>query len=55
MRAEGPGWGWDPYWEGYGGIGGGSSVTTAHTYETGTLIIDIWDAKTNQATFRGAA
>lgn len=53
----GPGWGWDPYWDGYGGIGTGmgSSTTTAHTYERGTLIIDIWDAKTNKAIFRGAA
>ena len=51
----GDGWGWDPYWDGYGGIGMGSSTTTAHTYEVGTLIIDIWDAKTNNAVFRGSA
>lgn len=50
-------WGWDPYWDGYGGIGTGmgTSTTTSHTYERGTLIIDIWDAKTNKAIFRGTA
>lgn len=51
----GDGWGWDPYWDGYGGMGMGSSTTTAHTYERGTLIVDIWDAKTNKAIFRGTA
>ena len=50
----GGGWGWDPYW-GHGGRGMGSSTTTAHTYERGTLIVDIWDAKTNNAVFRGTA
>lgn len=50
----GPGWGWDPYWR--GGMGGmGSSTTTSHSYERGTLIIDIWDAKKKQAIWRGSA
>ena len=47
----GPGWGWDPYW------GGGmtTSTTTAHTYEQGTLIIDLWDAETKNMIWRGSA
>ena len=47
----GPGWGWDPYW------GGGmrTSTTTAHTYDQGTLILDLWDAKTKNMVWRGAA
>lgn len=52
----GPGWGWDPALYGYGGVGGGRRpppTPTTHTYERGTLIIDIWDAKTNKAIFRG--
>ena len=36
-------------------MGMGPSTTTSHTYERGTLIIDIWDAKTNKAIFRGTA
>ncbi|KPK57441.1 MAG: hypothetical protein AMS21_11450 [Gemmatimonas sp. SG8_38_2] len=53
----GPGWGWDPYWDGWGGMGMGmgTSTTTAHTYERGTLVIDVWDARTNRAIFRGSA
>jgi hypothetical protein len=47
----GPGWGWDPYW---GGSMGGST-TTAHTYERGTLVIDIWDAEKEQIVWRGSA
>jgi hypothetical protein len=53
----GPGWGWDPYWDDWGGMGMGmgTSTTTAHTYEQGTLIIDVWDARTDKAIFRGTA
>ena len=51
----GGGWGWDPYWGGMGGMGGGSSTTTSHTYERGSLIIDIWDAKKKEAIWRGTA
>jgi hypothetical protein len=43
----GYGGGW--YWGG----GLGSSTTTAYTYERGTLIIDIWDAKTKNMVWRG--
>ena len=48
----GPGWGWGPYW------GGGvvaTSATTEHTYEVGTLIVDIWDAERKEAIWRGIA
>jgi hypothetical protein len=45
----GPGWGWDPYWGGVGGM----STTTPIVHEAGTLIIDIWDARTNNIVWRG--
>ncbi len=45
----GPGWGFDPYW------GGGMSTTTAHAYEEGTLIIDLWDAESKNMVWRGSA
>jgi hypothetical protein len=47
----GPGWYWDPFW-------GGSIVTTgvqATTFEKGSLVIDLWDARTEQAIWRGTA
>jgi hypothetical protein len=50
----GAGWGWDPYWGGPSAAGGGAS-TTISTYEKGTLVIDIWDAKTKQIVWRGSA
>jgi len=41
---------------GYGGYGSmGSSSTTVSTYETGTLIIDVWDAETEKLIWRGTA
>jgi hypothetical protein len=49
----GGGWGWDPYWGGMGGMG--TSTTTAQTYERGSLIIDIWDAKKKEIVWRGTA
>jgi hypothetical protein len=49
------GWAWDPYWGGWGGGGMGSSTTSVYTYTRGTLIIDIWDAKTQQLVWRGSA
>jgi hypothetical protein len=49
----GGGWGWDPFWGGMGGMG--TSTTTSHTYERGSLIIDLWDAKSKQAIWRGTA
>jgi len=47
----GGGWGWDPYWGG----GMGSSSTTVHNYTRGTLIIDLWDTKTEEVVWRGTA
>ena len=50
----GPGWGWDPYWD-FGGPAMGTSTTSVQTYKQGTLIIDIWDASTKEAIWRGSA
>ena len=47
----GAGWGWSPYW----GAAGGGVSTTASTYERGTLVVDIWDAKTDEIVWRGTA
>jgi hypothetical protein len=49
----GPSWYWDPYWN--RGASMGSSTTTAYSYTRGTLIIDVWDARTNNLIFRGSA
>jgi uncharacterized protein DUF4136 len=51
----GGGWGWNPYWGGMGMGGMGSSTTTSSTYERGSLIIDIYDAKKKEAVWRGTA
>lgn len=45
------GWGW----RGWGGMGMGSSTTTVQNYTVGTLILDMFDAKTQQAVWRGTA
>lgn len=42
-------WGYGGY--GYGGMG--TSTSTVRTYETGTLVVDVWDAKSNQLVWRG--
>lgn len=48
------GWGWGRAgW--YGGMGMGSSTTTVRNYTVGTLIVDLFDAKTKQAVWRGTA
>lgn len=47
-------YGYDPYWGGMG-VGVGTSTTTASTYTKGSLIIDVWDAKTKRAVWRGVA
>jgi hypothetical protein len=49
----GAGWGWDPFWG--PGFGGGSTTTTSHSYERGSLIIDVWDAKKKEVVWRGTA
>jgi hypothetical protein len=48
----GYGGGW--YWGGYGGYGGmGSSTTRVRTYNQGTIVIDMWDAKAKELVWRG--
>ncbi|MGO8793822.1 MAG: DUF4136 domain-containing protein [Candidatus Sulfotelmatobacter sp.] len=50
----GGGWGWRGF--GGGGFGGlGESTTTEDDYKEGTLIIDLYDAKTKQLIWRGSA
>jgi hypothetical protein len=44
---RGPGW----YWGG----GFGHSATSAYTYSKGTLVIDIWDAHTENLVWRGVS
>lgn len=48
----GPGWGWGGF---YGGMGMGSTTTQVRTYTTGTLVVDIWDAKEKALVWRGIA
>ena len=47
------GYGWRGV--GYGGMGMGSSTTTVSEYMVGTLVVDIFDAKTKSLLFRGIA
>ena len=47
------GYGWRGM--GYGGMGMGSSTTTVSEYLVGTLVVDIFDAKTKALLFRGIA
>jgi hypothetical protein len=44
-------------WRGWGGYGsfGGSSTTFVQDYKVGTLVVDIFDAKTKQAIWHGFA
>ena len=50
----GGGWGgWG--WRGFGGDGFGQSTTTTDTYQTGTLIVDLFDAKSRNLVWRGSA
>jgi len=50
------GWGWRGWGGmGMGGMGMGTATTDVHTYEVGTLLIDMFDAKTQQAIWRGTA
>ena len=46
----GGGWGW----RGFGG-GFGESTTTEQDYKEGTLVVDLYDAKTKQLIWRGSA
>lgn len=42
-------------WRGMGGMGMSSSSTTVTEYTVGTLVVDIFDAKSKQLLFRGTA
>jgi hypothetical protein len=48
---DGMGGGWR--WRGFGGMG--QSTTTEQDYKEGTLVIDLYDAKTKQLIWRGSA
>ncbi len=39
----------------YGGVYGGTASTTVTSYQVGTLLIDVWDAKTEKLIWRGTA
>jgi hypothetical protein len=47
----GGGWGWRRF----GGGGFGEATTTTDTYTVGTLVVDLYDAKTKQLLFRGTS
>jgi hypothetical protein len=47
----GGGWGWRRF----GGGGFGGSTTTEQDYKVGTLVVDLYDAKTKQLIWRGSA
>jgi hypothetical protein len=47
----GGGWGWRRF----GGGGFGEATTTTDTYRVGTLVLDLYDAKTKQLLFRGTS
>lgn len=50
----GGGWGgWG--WRGFGSGGFGEATTTTDTYQTGTLIVDLFDAKSKNLVWRGSA
>jgi len=46
---DGIGGGWR--WRGFGGMG--EATTTTETYKVGTLVVDLFDAKTKQLIWRG--
>ncbi len=47
----GGGWGWRRF----GGAGFGDATTTEQDYKEGTLVIDLYDAKTKKLIWRGSA
>ena len=47
----GGGWGWRRF----GGGGMGEATTTEQDYKEGTLVVDMYDAKTKQLVWRGSA
>src|SRR6202007_2901208 len=48
---DGFGGGWR--WRGFGGMG--EAITTEQDYKEGTLVVDLYDAKTKQLIWRGSA
>jgi hypothetical protein len=48
---DGFGGGWR--WRGFGGMG--EATTTTETYKVGTLIVDLFDAKTKELVWRGSS
>jgi hypothetical protein len=48
---DGFGGGWR--WRGFGGFG--DATTTTETYQVGTLVVDLFDAKTKNLVWRGAS
>jgi hypothetical protein len=47
----GGGWGWRRF----GGGGFGQATTTTETYKVGTVVVDLFDAKTKQLVWRGSS
>ena len=48
--------GWGGYgWYGWGGMSMGSATTTTYTYTVGTIVVDVFDAKTKKLMWRGHA
>jgi hypothetical protein len=48
--------GWGGYgWYGWGGMSMGSSTTTTYTYTVGTIVVDVFDAKSKALLWRGHA
>ena len=47
----GGGWGWRRF----GGGGFGEATTTTETYKVGTVVVDLFDTKSKQLVWRGAA
>ena len=39
----------------YGGVYGGTTSTTVTTYQIGSLVLDVWDADTEELIWRGVA
>jgi hypothetical protein len=40
---------------GHYGVDVGTSTSTVHAYDVGTLVVDVWDAETNELVWRGMA
>lgn len=47
------GWGWRRSWG--GGMAMGTATTDVHTYNVGTLVVDMFDSKTQKAIWQGTA